>query len=498
MSNEYPASKRTITKDNWLKRGEELMKLERYAEASICYGDSLIEFPSDAQLLYCKAVAHHHAKDFLSAIDYYCQALQKKIDFAEAFENLSEAQEEMLMFNEALISIHAAIALKPNKYESYIRLGRILVRLRKYDEAIKVANNALKIEPNNPQAYMIRSNAYSGLIRLKESIYDLRLALAIKPGDTDYIYNLAFNLLLNQEFEEGWACYESRFQTKNYLNHVPNMVAPRWYGDEKIDGKRILISPEQGIGDQIQFARYALILKEMGASVILAVMPQLVDILQSMHQDIIVTSALQPANKLPAHDYYVPIMSLPGIFQANIKNIPFNERYISPNESIAAKWRERFANTSKMQVGVTWSGSRSHQNDINRSMSLAQLAPLLNLDVDLHVLQTEIRPDDEELLKQCEIKDWRKELINMHETAGLLDQLDLLITVDTSVAHLSAALGKATWIMLPFEPDFRWLLDRSDSPWYASVQLFRQTQPGNWASVIDAISQKVVGRLEHE
>jgi hypothetical protein len=181
-------------------------------------------------------------------------------------------------------------------------------------------------------------------------------------------------------------------------------------------------------------------------------------------------------------------MSLLGIFKTDLSNIPYAERYITPNEAITAKWQARFANkSSKPQVGITWSGSQLHVNDHNRSMSLSQLAPLLNLDVDWHILQTEIRETDELLLPQTPLKDWRPELTSLHETAGLLDQLDLLITVDTSVAHLSAALGKPTWIMLPYAPDFRWLLNRSDTPWYPSVQLFRQSKPRDWESVTSQI-----------
>jgi hypothetical protein len=183
-------------------------------------------------------------------------------------------------------------------------------------------------------------------------------------------------------------------------------------------------------------------------------------------------------------------MSLLGIFKTDLNNIPCANCYIFPDAVITKKWQTRFANkSSKPQIGITWSGSQLHTNDHNRSMSLTQLMPLLKIDVDWHILQTEIRKDDEFLLPQTTLKDWRPELSSMQETAGLLNQLDLLITVDTSVAHLSAALGKPTWIMLPFAPDFRWLLNRTDSPWYPSVQLFRQSKPNDWESVTNQIIQ---------
>lgn len=485
--------KHAVSKEADLKRGAALMQAKQYAQAGACYGESLRHHPDDAQLWYCKGVAHHQNKELLHAVDCYSRALQNKIDFVEAFENLAEAQTALLLFDDALLSIRAAIALQPHKAISHTRLARILERLGQYDEAISVATHALSLEPDSPQALMVRSNAYRGLNRLQDSIADLRQAIAQNPSEPEYVYNLSFDLLLNEEFEEGWACYESRFQTKNFLENVVPMVTPRWTGQNNLHGKTILICPEQGLGDQIQFGRYALILKGMGAQVILAVAPGLVDIMQTMDTEIQVVSCMQSAGALPAHDFHVPLMSLPGIFQTDAQSTPCADRYIAPNEDIAQKWAQRFTEKSKLQIGITWSGSQQHVNDQNRSMSLAQIAPLLELDIDWHVLQTEIRPDDEALLAQTPLKDWRHELTSLHETAGLLDQLDLLITVDTSVAHLSAALGKPTWIMLPFAPDFRWLLNRSNSPWYPGVHLFRQTQPKDWASVIEPIYQTLAG-----
>ena len=477
----------------WLKRGAFLMNAKQYAEASACYGESLKQYPSDAQLWYCKGVAHHNNNELLQALDCYSRALQSKIDFVEAFENLAEAQSGLFLFDDALLSIQAAIALQPNKAISHTRMARILQRLGQYDEAIEVCTHALRLEPQNPQALMVRSNAYRGLNRLQDSIADLRQAIIQSPSEPDYVYNLSFDLLLNEEFEEGWTCYESRFQTKNFLDNVTPMVTPRWTGQDNLQGKTILICPEQGLGDQIQFGRYALILKGMGAQVILAVAPGLVDIMQTMDPDIQVVSCLQATSTLPAHDFHIPLMSLPGVFQTDVQTTPCADRYIAPDAGIADKWAKRLPNKSKMQIGITWSGSQLHVNDHNRSMSLAQLLPLFNLDADWHVLQTEIRPQDEALLAQTPLKDWRHELTSLHETAGLLDQLDLLITVDTAVAHLSAALGKPTWMMLPFAPDFRWLLHRTDSPWYPSVHLFRQAHPKDWASVTEPIYQTLTG-----
>jgi len=480
---------KNVEKNDFLKLGATLIKSNEFAQASKCYEEALRIFPNDAYLHYCKGVAHHQNKQFLEAASSYSQALQLNPKLVEAFENLSEAQTELQLFDDALLSIRAAISLQPNRPITHTRLARILIRLGHYTEAIEATTHALSLGPKIAATYMIRSNAHRGLNQLKASIADLHQAIALDPNNPEYLYNMSFDLLLNEEFDEGWTCYEARFQTENFLKSTPQMVSPRWHGTESIEGKTILVCPEQGLGDQIQFGRYALILKGMGANVLMPVAPALVDIMQSMHPDIQVMSSLIAAKDLPDHDFYVPLMSLLGIFKADLHSIPCADRYIAPDAAITAKWASRFANKSKLQVGITWSGNSVHVNDHNRSMTLAQLQPLLSLDVDWHILQNEIRKTDENLLPLTPLKDWRAELTSLHETAGLLEQLDLLITVDTSVAHLSAALGRPTWLMLPFAPDFRWLLNRVDSPWYPSVRLFRQPQPGDWNSVIAQISE---------
>lgn len=469
------------------KFGASLIGKKQYSEACDFYENTTKKFPNDFFLFYAKGIAHQHNKQPLEAIDSYCQALGIDPTIAEAFENLAEAQTELELFDDALVSIRAAIALKPQKPIGYARLARILIRLGQYNEAINVATHALNLAPQSATTYMIRSDAYRALNLLEHSNSDLLNAIAIDPENSEYLYNLSFNLLLNMNLDEGWSLYESRFQTKKFLANQPKMIAPYWLGTENLKDKTILIVPEQGLGDQIQFSRYAFILKDLGANVIMPVDPSLIQLMELMHQSIYVTSSMQPVSDLPNHDFYIPLMSLPRVLKTDIDHIPSFNRYLSVDSLMSKKWAQRFENPTKLQIGIAWSGNALHMNDHNRSMSLSQLQDLFDLDAEFHVLQTDIRPADEVLLTQVPLKDWRNELTNLHETAGLLEQLDLLITVDTSIAHLAAALGKPTWVMLPFAPDFRWLLNRHDSPWYPSVRLFRQTTPGDWACVVSEV-----------
>ena len=473
--------------EDYRKFGASLIEKKQYSEACDFYENTIKKFPNDFLLFYAKGIAHQHNKQPLEAINSYCQALEINPMVAEAFENLAEAQTELELFDDALVSIRTAITLKPQKALGYARLARILIRLGQYNEAINIATHALNITPKSATTYMIRSDAYRALNLLENSNSDLLDAIAIDPENSEYLYNLSFNLLLNMDFNEGWLLYESRFKTRKFLENQPQMVASYWQGSEDLNNKTILMVPEQGLGDQIQFCRYALILKDLGANVIMPVAPSLIDLLRSMDDSIFVTSSMQPLSNLPNHDFYIPLMSLPRVLKTDIYQIPSFNRYLSVDASMDEKWAQRFENSTKLQIGIAWSGSALHMNDHNRSMTLSQLQDLFDLDVDFHVLQTDIRPIDEALLTQVPLKDWRNELTNLHETAGLLEQLDLLITVDTSIAHLAAALGKPTWIMLPFAPDFRWLLERSDSPWYPTVHLFRQHKPRDWDSVVNHI-----------
>ena len=491
MHTKFESINNNNIKRDLLLQATTLLQLKKNSEAISLYSKGVLLFPNDGQMHYCLGVALHQNGQILEAIKYYCRAIELEPKLIEAFENLSEAQFDLKLFEDSLISIRAALEIDPQKAINHSRLARILTQLNKYDAAISAASYSIAINPQIANTYMVRSIAHRQLNQLTESILDLQKAINLDPNKAEYSYNMSFDLLLSEQFEIGWDHYESRFKTKNFILDKPYMVSPKWNGKDTLDGKTILVYPEQGLGDQIQFSRYALLLRELGAKVILPVDPPLVEVMQSVHPDILVTTSNQPSSSLPQHHYHIPLMSLMGIFKTTTNNIPFADRYLTTSKSMKEKWTHRLCKGKRPQIGITWSGSQVHINDNNRSMSLAQLDSLFNLDVDWHILQTDVRPADELLLPQKPLKDWRSELTSLHETAGLLDQLDLLISVDTSVAHLSAALGKPTWIMLPFAPDFRWLLNRTDSPWYQSVQLFRQPKPQDWTSVVNNIREKL-------
>ena len=483
--------KKIHAKSSWLNRGHNLVQSKQYDEALRWYEEAIKHFPKDAELRYSKGVAEHHLKNYQQAMENYQHAIRIKSNYSEAYDNLAAAQFELGLDDDALVNIEKAIKISPFKPKQHGRLACIYVRQGLFEEAIKAATQAIKLDPACASYYMIRSSAYRCIKKIKESIEDIRKAIEINPEDPNYYYNLSFDLLINEEFEEGWVCYEARFLTEDFLKNPPRMIAPEWKGNTSLVGKTILITPEQGLGDQIQFGRYAIVLKEMGATVFLSVKPPLIEIMKSMDPEIHVITCFIPAEEVPQHDYYVSLMSLLGIFKTNLNRVPSALKYISPSQSVLDKWGKLFFTKDKLRVGITWSGNPSHVNDRNRSMPLSKLLTLFDYEIDLFILQTEMRDTDESMVRSLPFKDYRKELTSFHETAGLINYLDLVITVDTSVAHLSAAMGKPTWIMLPYVSDFRWLLDREDSPWYPSVRLFRQSSPGDWEGVIKKIETEM-------
>jgi len=483
--------KKIHAKSSWLNRGHNLVQSQQYEKALLCYEEAIKHFPKDAELRYCKGVAEHHLKNFENAIKNYQQAIRINSKYAEAYDNLAAAQFELGLDSDALESIQKALKISPHRPKQHGRLACIYIRQGLFEEAIRAIEQAIKLDPNCASYYMIRSSAYRCIKEIDNSIKDIRKAIELNPEDPNYYYNLSFDLLITEDFEEGWACYEARFLTEDFLKNTPKMIAPEWKGNSSLMGKTILVIPEQGLGDQIQFGRYAIILREMGAKVLLSVKPSLIEIMQSMDPEISVITCFIPAEEVPQHDYYVSLMSLLGIFKTNINRVPSALKYISPSQTAIDKWSKQFTSRERLRVGITWSGNPSHVNDRNRSMPLKNLIPLFDFDIDFFILQIEMKKEEDKMITELPLKDYRKEFSTFQDTAGLMDYLDLVITVDTSVAHLSAALGKPTWVMLPYVPDFRWLLDRDDSPWYPTMKLFRQTSPGDWDSVVEKIKSEL-------
>jgi hypothetical protein len=293
--------------------------------------------------------------------------------------------------------------------------------------------------------------------------------------------------LVAGNFNDGWQRYEWRWksETISKSSGVRNLPQPLWLGSESLENKTILLYAEQGLGDTIQFCRYAPLVAQLGAKVILEVQRPLVKLLKNIEG---ITQIIAWGDTLPKFDFQCPLLSLPLAFKTELNTIPPASKNITRDSEKISKWQTRLGEKTKLRVGLIWSGSTSHTNDHNRSLTLAQLISHLPSQHQYICLQKELRDIDKVALeKNPHIQFYGDALEDFTDTAALCDLMDVIISVDTSVAHLAGTMGKSTWVLLPYSPDWRWLLDRDDSPWYPSVKLYIQEKIGNWNGVLDRL-----------
>ena len=356
-------------------------------------------------------------------------------------------------------------------------------------DALATYDRALKCAPRNVQLLTNRAAALRRLDRPDEAARSASRALTIKPDFAQARFVESVARLTLGDFAAGWRGYELRWQVGWLASQRRSFAAPLWLGKELLDGKTILLHAEQGLGDTIQFARYVKLLASRGANVILEVQRPLVRLLSRLQG---VTAVLAREEALPHYDFHCPLLSLPLACGTTLETIPADHAYIASSDTAVSFWRTRLPQRC-LRVGLVWSGERSHDNDLNRSMRLATLEPLLDLpDVAFVSLQREVREEDLPFLQSrsdvCEIG---RQFKDFADTAAAIALLDAVIAVDTAVAHLAGAMGKPLFLLLPFAADFRWLRERADSPWYPSARLFRQPQFGDWHSVVKVLRQEL-------
>ena len=325
-----------------------------------------------------------------------------------------------------------------------------------------------------------------------EAFATFHRSLAVDPGNPPTTFNLATLQLLTGDFERGWLGREARWKLPVGLPDR-GFSQSLWLGDQPIEGKTILLYSEEGLGDAIQFARYVPMAAALGARVILEVQPSIQQLLVGVSG--VANCVSRPSATTLSFDLHCPLGTLPLAFGTRLDTIPFAEGYLpAPPTARVQAWEDRLGPHTRFRVGLVWSGNPDHKNDHNRSMALRTLAPLLDCDVQFVSLQKGIRDQDRAFLgEHPDIVDLTEQLTDFSETAALMSCLDLVISVDTSVVHLAGALGAPVWTLLPFNPDWRWLLNRDDSPWYQSMRLFRQPEIGDWASVVDRVRVELEG-----
>jgi len=480
-----------------------------FATAFYDYGNVLVALgqPDEALGCYTRTIgldpfhagAHEQRAKVLQAMERYGEALASfneslaiKPDNAEALCRRSTVLFALKRFDEALASVEQAKRVDPTYVEAFNICGSTLHRLDRFDEALANFAHALSLDSRRPEVLLNRSATHDELHRFEEAALDLDAALTINPAYAEAHWNDGLHRLLLGDYDSGWQKNEWRWKCPALRLRDPGYSEPLWLGEESVAGKTVLLHSDQGLGDAIHFARYATMVAGQGARVVLHVDPPLKDVLQAVEG---VAQCLGKDEPLPAFDMHCPLSSLPLAFGTRVETIPARGPYLRPALD-RARWEERLAGTRTPRVGLVWSGNPNHANDHRRSIEFAQFAPLLDLPMTFVSLQKDIRPGDHlALVGHSQVLDLGREVENFTDTAALLSCLDVLISVDTSVVHLAGALGLPVWVMLAYTPDWRWLLDRQDSPWYPSARLFRQDAARDWSVVIGQVKDALRGLL---
>lgn len=470
-----------------------LMADGQKAEAALYHVDQSITLKPDY------ADAHNNRGNILQAQHRYQEALAAydraialRPDFANAYNNKGNTLLKLEHLTEAIGAYRKAIALKPDYTDAYCHMGIALRDLGLLTDAHDKFKRALAVDPSCAQAYFNLAELADKTRDRKALLANLDRAIALNPEFADAYWNKSLLMLLLGDFEQGFRLYE--WGWKNKLRGTGRgFNQPLWLGQEPLAGKRLLIHQEQGIGDCIHYARYVQMAVAQGAEVIIEVVPALVTLLKRLN---VPCTVVKLGDRLPAFDRYVPLMSLPLAFGTTLANMPPSAPYLSAAPERLLDWSARLGPQRHPRVGLVWSGSAAHKNDRNRSMALKDLSPLLSLPLEFHCLQREFRASDAEILQDLPmIHTHDKALNDFADTAALVALMDVVISVDTSVAHLAGAMGKAVWIMLPEAPDWRWLLERQDSPWYPSARLFRQEAEGDWPGVVQQLREALMNTL---
>jgi Flp pilus assembly protein TadD len=384
-----------------------------------------------------------------------------------------------------------AHALDPKNAGISNNIGAILHDLGRDQEALSWLEKAVELQPDYVDALNNKASAQAELQQLADAAATYERAKTIDPDNARTTLGLAHLHLLKGNFEFGWAAREARWRVPDLPIVYPTFPQPMWLGQGDIAGKTILIYADEGMGDAIQFARYLPMVAALGARVILVVHQALQPLLSGI-AGVSQCLASNAMDAVPPFDTYCPLLSLPLAFKTRLDTIPAQTRYVPDAAADRVRtWSERLGPREGLRVGLVWSGNPNHMNDYKRSIPLRLFTDVLDVDAIFVSLQLDPRPDDKAILEQTDVVDLTQHLTDFIETAALISCLDIVISVDTSVAHLSGALGRPTWILLPYTPDYRWLLDRDESPWYPTVRLFRQSKTRDCGEVLDRVRSEL-------
>jgi TPR repeat/Tetratricopeptide repeat len=395
--------------------------------------------------------------------------------------------------DEAISALTAAHAIDPTNPQIPNNKANALSLLGRFDEALQNYTSALKIAPNYVEAIVNRGNTLL-LNRNQDAMASYQEAIRLRPDDADAHYGLSFALLRLGDFKRGLQEYEWRWRRLEMSTYRRDLGRPLWMGDTSIEGKTLLLHAEQGFGDTIHFVRFALQLAKLGGKIWLEVQPALKPLIHEWPG----ISVFGRGEALPTFDLHCPLLSLPFVLGTSLETISADIPYLVAPAERVDYWRGRIPQDGRLKVGITWSGNKTFRNDRHRSMTLDSFRPILNTPgVTFVTLNPDLADDDVKFLAGLpHVAPLASEFHNFADTAGVIENLDLVISTDTSVPHLAGAMKKEVWILLGFAPDWRWFLDRNDSPWYPTAKLYRQSKIGDWSSLVEKVRSELRLRVK--
>jgi len=461
--------------------GNGLRELGRLDAALGSFERAIALRPDFAEAHNNRGMVLQHLRRFDDALLSFERAIALRPDYAEAHNNRGVVLQGLQRIDDARASFDKAIALRPDYAAAHYNHGTVLQELRRFDEALASLDKAIALQPDHAAAYNNRGLVLQELGRPDDAVASFARTIALRPDYAEAYVNQSVALLQLGRFAQGWPLYEWRKKTEQPFGDR-SFAQPLWLGKDDISGRTLFVHWEQGLGDTIQFGRFARQVKARGANVVMSVQGPLYRLLAQMSPD---TRVINQDEIAVTFDFHCPLMSLPLALGTTLENIPAGEPYLFADESLRDAWHARLPPKTRPRVGIVWRGGAKHKNDLQRSIDLSTFASLLSPDVHWISLQKDLREGEAATLAQLHhIGRYGEQLQDFADTAALIDVLDLVIAVDTSVAHLAGAMGKQVWILLPYNADWRWLLDRSDSPWYPTARLFRQDGRRSWNSVL--------------
>lgn len=508
----------------WHQLGLVVLQLGRPAESVEFIKQAIVLRPGDAAAYSDLGVAYNYLGDREEAIASFQRSLQLQPNAAHTQRNLGDALLAAGRSEEAIAAYRKAIAMSPTEAAAsynnlgnvYLRLGQleeaaacyeraaqhdprllialnnlgdVLTKLDRPEEGLAALQRVLALDTNFSDGYLNMGVAYWRMGRFQEAETCYRRAIALRADFADAHLNLGVLMLLHGRYEEGWREYLWYRRSAANAGRLRHFTTPAWDGSPA-DGRTILTYADQGFGDTLQCLRYLplLLAQSRAGRIVVECQPPLIPLVKQFGNDQVEFIPLDSSHPIPAHDFQLPLFNLPPALH-RYEPMTIERPYLRADEQKRAAWRERLATAPSPRVGVVWAGSSMHADDRRRSMTPEMLQPILGVpEVTFVSLQIEPRAPLPQVIREAGVLDLREHIVDFTDSAALLAELDLIITVDTSIAHLAGALGRPVWTMISFIPDWRWGLGRADTPWYPTMRLFRQPRRGDWTSVAEEVA----------